>query len=74
MQRLVAGKRLSCDLTGERSYDRKVGVCYLDDGIDIGASIITKGLARDCARYSIGRYARFETDQSRSLPLPGYCR
>lgn len=74
MQRFVAGKRLRCELTGEKSWDRQVGVCYLDDGTDIGAAIIAAGLARDCPRYSGGRYAGDEVDRSRTLPLPDYCR
>jgi endonuclease YncB( thermonuclease family) len=55
MQRLVAGKRLRCDPTGERTYDRKVGVCYLGDGTDIGAAIIAEGLALDCPTPSSRR-------------------
>jgi endonuclease YncB( thermonuclease family) len=74
MQRLVAGKRLTCELTGKKTYDRKVGVCSLDDGTDIGAALVAEGLARDCPRYSGGRYAQFETQKSRTLPLPNYCR
>lgn len=74
MERLVAGKRLRCELTGKKTYDREVGVCYLDDGTDIGTAIISQGLARDCPKYSGGRYAEFETAKSRTLPLPGYCR
>jgi len=74
MQRLVAGQRLRCELTAEKSYDRKVGVCYLDDGTDIRAAIIRECLARDCPRYSDGRYAANETNKSRALPFPDYCR
>ena len=74
MQRIVAGQRLRCELTGEKTHDRKVGVCYLDDGTDIGAAIITEGLARDCPRFSGGRYEIYETEKSRTLPFPGYCR
>jgi len=74
MQRLVARQRLRCELTGETTYDRRVGVCHLDDGTDIGAAIIAAGLARDCPRYSGGRYVEFETEKSRTLPFPGYCR
>lgn len=73
MQRLVAGQRLRCELTGEKTHDRKVGTCFLDDGTDIGAAIIEEGLARDCPRYSHGRYAANETDRSRTLPFPDYC-
>ncbi len=72
MIRLVAGKAVRCDLDGSRSFDRVVGVCYLD-GQDIGASIIAAGLARDCPSFSGGRYAEFDTAASKRLPLPGYC-
>jgi len=74
MQRIVAGERLHCDLTGERSYDRSIGVCRLDDGRDIAAILVGQGLGRDCPRYSAGRYAQHETERSETLPLPKYCR
>jgi endonuclease YncB( thermonuclease family) len=74
MQRIVAGKRLHCELTGERSYDRDIGLCRLDDGRDIAAILVGQGLGRDCRRYSGGRYADVETKRSRRLPLPDYCR
>jgi len=66
--------RLRCELTGEKTHDREVGACYLDDGTDIGAAIIAEGLARDCPRFSGGRHEACETEKSRTLPLPGYCR
>ena len=69
---LVSGKTVRCELNGERSYDRVIGVCYLD-GQDIGASIVAAGLARDCPRFSGGRYDEFNTAASKRLPLPGYC-
>lgn len=73
MVRLVLRKHVRCDLNGQKTYDRWVGICYRD-GIDIGSSVIAAGLARDCPRYSGGRYRDDETAQSRTLPLPGYCR
>ena len=69
---LVAGNPLRCELNGERSHDRFIGACYLE-GQDIGASIISAGLARDCARFSGGRYDAFNTAASERLPLPGHC-
>ena len=72
MVRLVAGRTVRCDLNGERSYDRVIGVCHLD-GQDIGAAIIGAGLARDCPRFSKGKYDEFNTAESKQLPLPGYC-
>lgn len=72
VQDLVSGKIVSCDLNGERSYDRVIGVCFVGDK-DIGELIISAGLARDCPRFSGGRYDAFNTDASKKLPLPGYC-
>jgi micrococcal nuclease len=43
------------------------------DGRDIGAELIEAGLARDCPRFSRGRYAELEPEAARRLPLPGYC-
>ena len=48
----------------ERSRDRLIGICYLD-GVDIGETIIREGLARDCPRYSKGRYAQAEEEAKR---------
>ena len=68
-----AGGRLRCELTGETSHDRQVGICYTPDGDDIAALTVARGVARDCPRYSGGAYRQFETDASRGLPLPDYC-
>lgn len=73
MVRMIAGKLVTCDLTGERTHDRMVGICYVD-GVDLGAAIIAAGHARECPRYSRGRYAAVEVAASRRLPLPAYCR
>ncbi|MEQ8319354.1 MAG: thermonuclease family protein [Rhodospirillales bacterium] len=71
---LVNKKRVHCELNGEKTYDRFVGVCYLDDQ-DIGAAVIKAGLALDCPRFSGGRYREFETVEARQrIKLPGYCR
>lgn len=70
---LRTGTNLRCDLTGERTYDRYVGVCYLD-GKDIGAAAIAAGQALDCARYSDGRYRHLETPAAKSrLKRARYC-
>ncbi len=73
MKRLVNGRTVTCDLNGEKTYDRLVGTCYVN-GRDIGEAVIRAGLARDCPRYSGGRYAHVEPPQAASLPFPGYCR
>ena len=54
MGELANGKRVSCELTGAKTYDRLVGTCYLGDQ-DIGVAVIAAGLALDCPRYSDGR-------------------
>lgn len=71
---LVNGRRVRCELNGEKTHDRFVGVCYLDDQ-DIGAAVIKAGLALDCPRFSGGRYKDLETAKAQQrIMLPGYCR
>ena len=71
---------MRCQLDGETTYDRCAGTCYLD-GRDIAAELVRAGLARDCPRYSGGRYADEERAAARDgatirewYELPGYCR
>jgi micrococcal nuclease len=75
MRRIVGDAIVRCELNGEKSYERVVGVCYLPDGTDIGREIIRRGLALDCARWSQGRYRSAEPagirDVIRQQP---YCR
>jgi endonuclease YncB( thermonuclease family) len=73
LQRVLRGKAVRCDLNGERTHDRWIGICYVD-GQDIGAIVIANGHALDCRRYSGGRYSSYETPASRSrLPRASYC-
>jgi len=70
----LQGKEVECQLNGERSYDRYIGVCYAD-GEDIGAAVISAGHALDCQRYSGGRYRHLETPAARSrIKRAKYCR
>ena len=80
MTELVRGRTLRCELDGERTHDRCVGVCYLD-GAHISEVMVHRGVARDCPRFSAGRYAEVERQAAadgatigRAYPLPGYCR
>lgn len=74
MTRLVRGETVTCQLNGERTYDRWVGVCYLG-GQDIGGVAVANGRALDCRRYSGGRYRQLETPAARSrIQRAGYCR
>lgn len=74
MTKLVLRKSVRCWLNGVKTYDRWVGTCYLNEDSDIGALAIAAGQARDCARYSGGKYADLETPESRLLPSHGYCK
>ncbi|KUJ77844.1 nuclease [Ruegeria profundi] len=74
MVNFLRGKNIECELNGERTYDRWVGVCYAD-GQDIGAAVIAAGHALDCAKYSGGRYRQLETPAAKArLKRAGYCR
>jgi micrococcal nuclease len=56
---IIAGRKVTCRHHGEKSYRRIVGTCEVD-GIDLGAEMVKRGAAVDCARYSNGRYRAFE--------------
>jgi micrococcal nuclease len=80
MTKLVEGRTLRCELNGERTHDRCVGVCYLE-GVDISAEMVRRRVARDCPRFIGGRYRLIETQAAaagatvgRMYRLPGYCR
>ena len=73
MKQLVLGKRVICTLGGQKSYDRLIGICFLD-GEDIGAKLIAAGFGRDCPRYSGGRYQAHEKISASKLRLPDYCK
>ncbi len=81
LARLIGGRPVLCELDGTTaSSNRPVGICYVD-GQDVGEVLVAQGHARDCPRYSQGRYAEVErqakaqgSDLSRIYDLPGYCR
>ena len=72
MQGLVAERVARCELTGETTYDRQVGRCYVD-GRDVGALLVRAGLGRACPRFG-AFYVHLEDQRHRSMSLPGYCR
>lgn len=79
LERLVAGRPVACEPDGSRSHGRIVAICRVA-GEDIGGRLIADGLARDCPRFSLGRYASLERAATargariRELyPLPAYC-
>jgi endonuclease YncB( thermonuclease family) len=74
MQSTYRNALVTCTFNGQQSYDRWIAVCFDKNGTDIGAAVINAGHARDCPRYSGGRYREYETDASRAIPPKRYCR
>lgn len=74
MQNAYGNPVVTCELNGNKTYDRWVGVCWDKSGVDLGAAVIASGYARDCPRYLGGQYRKFETDASRSIQSKRYCR
>lgn len=72
---LVKGQTLTCELTGERNYDRLVGRCLLPDGRDIGAMLIARGVCGRCDRYDpFRKYAEVQKQAgSFAGGSPAYC-
>jgi endonuclease YncB( thermonuclease family) len=77
---LAWGKYVICHLDGTTaSSKRPVGVCYVDNA-DLGYIQVLGGFARDCPKYSNGRYREAELeareqgfDLSQRYELPEYC-
>lgn len=74
MQHTYGNAIVTCHFNGDRTYDRYIAVCFDKNGTDIGAAVISAGHARDCPRFSGGRYLQFETAASRAIPSKRYCR
>lgn len=74
MTRNYLRQRVTCELTGKKTYDRWAGTCFDRDGQDLGALAISAGHARDCPRFSGGRYSKVETAASRRQPQHSYCK
>ena len=72
MQKILENKTIKCSLSGRKSYERYIGVCWIG-AVDVGALLVLQGFARDCFRYSGGRYSALEPEPARYLPLPQYC-
>lgn len=68
---LIGGATVQCEPTGT-THDRIAAVCYLA-GQDIGAMMVERAMARDCPKYSGGRYAGLEDERHKTLPDAGFC-
>ena len=72
MKKMTSGKTVRCSLTGKKTYKREVGTCWVGTQ-DLGAALIASGKARDCPRYSAGRYSALASNSAGLLPFPRYC-
>jgi micrococcal nuclease len=69
--------KVSCELTGDKTYDRLVGICSVmsdNKSTNLHRLIIENSCARDCESYSGGIYKIYETEGAKELPLPNYCK
>lgn len=62
LRELVVGQSLTCDERDKDRYGRVVAVCVLPDGRDIGAVMVSEGLALDYIQYSKGMYSTQEAE------------
>ena len=76
LRAIVMGtSHVRCELTGEKTYNRKVGVCYTAAGEDLSEAMVRGGYVLDCARYSDAFYRPFEpAGVRRILKQKPYCR
>lgn len=62
MVKLTKGQVVTANLFPDRSYDRVVGHCVLDDGTDLSEELVKQGLALDWPKFSGGAYTEFEPE------------
>lgn len=62
LRALVAGQSLACDEIDRDRYGRSVAVCVLPDGRDVGAVMVSSGMALDYRQHSKGAYAMVEAE------------
>ena len=65
LHKLVKGQTITAHPNGEKSYDRIVAKCYLDDGRDLAAEMVKMELALDLPNYPDADYKHLETPASR---------
>ena len=65
LHKLAKGQTITAHPNGERSYDRIVAKCFLEDGTDLGAKMVEMGLALDLPEYPDADYRHLETPASR---------
>lgn len=75
MRRLIGGREVRCELTGERTHRRAVGYCTAG-GTDLNGAMVRGGWALSCPRYSaryVGLEPRSGAAQRAGYHRPPYC-
>jgi len=62
---LCKGQTVTAVLRPELSYDRLVAECFLPDGRDLAAELVSSGLALDWPKFSGGKYRHLEPPGAR---------
>ena len=62
---LVKGQTVTAQPNGEKSYDRIVAKCFLENGRDLAAEMVKMELALDLPKYPDADYRHLETPASR---------
>jgi endonuclease YncB( thermonuclease family) len=62
---LCKGKVVTAHIKPELSYDRLVAQCFLPDGRDLAAELVSCGLALDWPKFSGGKYRHLEPADAR---------
>ena len=65
LHKLVKGQTIRAIPNGEKSYDRIVAKCFLEDGTDLAAEMVKLGFALDLPNYPDADYKHLETPASR---------
>ena len=75
MQAIIGESRLVCKPDGTKTHKRIVATCFLAGERDIAVELIRQGFALDCAHFSHGAYAVYETAAAKlSIMRASYCR
>lgn len=71
---LCQGRRITAHPDGSLSHDRLVARCYLEDGTDLSAEMVRRGMAIDWARYSGGACRTLEPEGIRTRRWHAHAR
>ncbi|WP_297779836.1 thermonuclease family protein [uncultured Roseovarius sp.] len=59
---LCKGQIITAEIEPELSYDRLVATCFLPDGRDLSAEMVSRGMALDWPKFSGGKYKHLEPE------------